>query len=632
MSALEPPKASTEPRGLPSGLLRRRNLDGGTTGYVDVGEEVRSELAATTFVALASVVALAGGGAALAAQWLPTAEVAVVVAAGSVLVSLAALGRAYFLCRAIPPARIDSGSGHEPPTDQDVDQDQAPSLWEKETESTPVSAPSPASSTDSAEPASEPDTGLGVRNEVFSRLAYRLQSLVNRLIHRIDRVEQEIEDPELLKSLYAIDHLATRIRRQVENLAVLGGEAPQRRSDIPVEANAVLRAAVAEIEHYTQVTTVPIREARIHGHVVAEIVHLLAELLENATTFTTPEAPKVMLRAHPVTAGLAIQVQDRGIGLSREDLTRINRLLDDSTRIDVGQLLEDGRIGLAVVKILAQRHGIGAELQPNIFGGTDTSVVIPHDLLTRTEIQDSTPRERPQISAGLPHASPSAPPSRPDESPRPSALPPTATKPPSRSPGAAPRQPWSQPHAPGNERSHHTPPHPSPTTQHTPARAEGRTPESTVGDLFPDEPAPHRGHEQRHSDQGAPGALPVRRRGESISRLRSEGNDSTVTHEDADRTADHGMHARHHSTASSNRSERPELPQRRGSHMPAELREPPEPTRSLPGHNPTLMASILEGRGRAEQAPPENQEVDPSQASQHPHTRNTEGDSTSWPT
>jgi len=256
-----------------------------------------------------------------------------------------------------------------------------------------------------AEPGSAPLASTPeLRQEVFGKLAYRLQSLVNRLIHRIDHVEQEIEDPELLKSLYVIDHLATRIRRQIENLAVLGGEAPQRRSNVPVDVNAVMRAAVAEIEHYTQVSTVPIHDAKIHGHVVAEIIHLLAELLENATTFTADDAPKVMLRAHRVTAGLAIQVQDRGIGMAYEDIARLNRLLNGSTKVDVGQLLQDGRIGLAVVEILARRHNIGAELQPNIFGGTDASIVIPHALLSdREQVADPSPR------GALPRASQRAP-------------------------------------------------------------------------------------------------------------------------------------------------------------------------------------------------------------------------------
>ncbi|HET6504491.1 MAG TPA: ATP-binding protein, partial [Amycolatopsis sp.] len=134
----------------------------------------------------------------------------------------------------------------------------------------------------------------------------------------------------------------------------------------------------------------PLEGISLHGHAVAEIIHLLAELLENATTFTAPDAPKVVLRAHKVTAGLAVEIQDRGLGMTAEDLTRINRLLDGTAAIDLGELLQDGRIGLAVVKELAQRHGVRVQLQSNIFGGIDAAVVLPYVLLG--EPQQQQPR------------------------------------------------------------------------------------------------------------------------------------------------------------------------------------------------------------------------------------------------
>jgi len=225
----------------------------------------------------------------------------------------------------------------------------------------------------------------GQRREVFVKLARRLQSLINRAIKRIDELEQDNEDPELLDGLYEIDHLFTLARRQGENLAVLGGEAPQRRSNKPVSVYAVLLAAVSEAEHYRQIAIVPVEEVEIHGHAVAEIIHLLAELLENATRFTSPDGPKVEVRAHKVTAGLAIEVQDRGLGMSHDDLDHINHLLDGSTRIDLSELLQDGRIGLAVVRELARRHGIRVRLQSNIFGGIAAAVVIPPQLLSEPE-------------------------------------------------------------------------------------------------------------------------------------------------------------------------------------------------------------------------------------------------------
>ncbi|NKQ53528.1 sensor histidine kinase [Amycolatopsis sp. K13G38] len=237
----------------------------------------------------------------------------------------------------------------------------------------------------------------GQRREVFGKLARRLQSLVNRAIQRVDALERDIEDPDLLRGLYEVDHLATRVRRQAENLAVLGGGTPQRRSNAPVPVYAVLRSAVAEIEHYKQISIVPIEDVSLHGHVVAEVIHLLAELLENATTFTAPDAPKVVLRAQKVTAGLAIEVQDRGLGMTPDDLEGINRLLAGAAEIDLGELFQDGRIGIAVVKELAQRHGIRVRLQTNIFGGIDAAVVLPHNLIgdTNAVVERPTPAPRP---------------------------------------------------------------------------------------------------------------------------------------------------------------------------------------------------------------------------------------------
>ncbi|WP_246195639.1 sensor histidine kinase [Halopolyspora algeriensis] len=223
----------------------------------------------------------------------------------------------------------------------------------------------------------------GQQRRVFVNLAGRLQSLIQRAIVKVDELEHEVEDPDLLKGLFTVDHLATRVRRQAENLAVLGGDPPQRQSDNPVSMYAVLRSAVAEIEHYARVKVVHPVEGTLHGHAVAEFIHLLAELLENATSFSPPDAP-VMLRAQNVTAGLAIEVQDRGLGMQAEDLERINRLLGDSSRLDLGELFEDGRIGLSVVRELAHRHGISVRLQTNIFGGIDAAVVIPHTLLGDT--------------------------------------------------------------------------------------------------------------------------------------------------------------------------------------------------------------------------------------------------------
>jgi signal transduction histidine kinase len=221
--------------------------------------------------------------------------------------------------------------------------------------------------------------------EVFSRIAHRLQAKVARAFGDLDALERRIEDPDLLSLVFSLDHLVTRIRREVENLSVLGGDVPHGRSSEPAGVNQVLRLAVASTEDYQRISIHPLPGTRIHGHVVAELINLLAELLDNATTFTPPQSPKVVLSASRVAAGLAIEIHDRGIGMPVEDIDRVNRLLAGHTDVDLHELLQEGRIGLAVVNKLAPRHDIRVQLRSNIFGGVDAAVVIPHNLLTQPD-------------------------------------------------------------------------------------------------------------------------------------------------------------------------------------------------------------------------------------------------------
>lgn len=218
------------------------------------------------------------------------------------------------------------------------------------------------------------------RVEVFLNLSLRLQSLAHRMIQKVDELESGVEDPDLLKSLFELDHLATGARRQAENLAVLGGAMPGRTWSKPVRMFSVLRSAVAEVEEYARVKVLPPIDGALQGHAVAEIVHLIAELVENATRFSRPET-KVVLRAQKVTAGLAIEIEDRGLGVEPKHLKQINKVLSSTTRIELGELLEGGQIGLWVVSQLARRQGVKARLYSNIFGGIEAVVVIPHQLL-----------------------------------------------------------------------------------------------------------------------------------------------------------------------------------------------------------------------------------------------------------
>jgi hypothetical protein len=146
----------------------------------------------------------------------------------------------------------------------------------------------------------------------------------------------------------------------------------------------VLRAAIAEAEHYSRVKVVPPVEGVLRGTAVTDVIHLIAELVENATKFSAPHTT-ALLRAQHVAAGLAIEVEDRGLGMVITDQHRMNALLADPTRTDVDELLRDGRIGLFVVATLARRHGIRVQLQNNIYGGTQAAVVLPKALLDQAD-------------------------------------------------------------------------------------------------------------------------------------------------------------------------------------------------------------------------------------------------------
>ncbi|MYZ37436.1 MULTISPECIES: ATP-binding protein, partial [unclassified Streptomyces] len=234
--------------------------------------------------------------------------------------------------------------------------------------------------------------------EVFVNLARRLQSLVHREIQIIDELENQVEDPELLKGIFHVDHLATRIRRHAENLAVLGGAVSRRQWTKPVIMTEVLRSAIAEVEQYPRIKLVPPIAGALRGHAVADVIHLLAELVENATLFSSPHT-QVLLRAQRVTAGLAIEVEDRGLGMPPGEQQKMNALLARPDQVNVAHLLQDGRIGLFVVSALARRHGIAVRLQSNIYGGVQAVLVLPQALLGP---EDTEPDGHPPTSPPVP--------------------------------------------------------------------------------------------------------------------------------------------------------------------------------------------------------------------------------------
>jgi hypothetical protein len=222
-------------------------------------------------------------------------------------------------------------------------------------------------------------------SDMFLNLARRNQALIDRLLGRISELEQEETDPVELENLYVLDHLATRMRRNAENLVVLSGAEPSlRRWGAPVPLGDVVEAAVAEIEDYTRVELGVIDEASIHGRAASDIAHLLAELVENATMFSPPGAPVVITGA-AVGSGFVLEIEDRGLGMSDQDLLEANRRLTDPPVLDFSVRQ---RLGLFVVARLARRYGIKVQLRHSAYGGIAALVGLPMSLLADPAAHD----------------------------------------------------------------------------------------------------------------------------------------------------------------------------------------------------------------------------------------------------
>ncbi|MFD5801155.1 sensor histidine kinase [Streptomyces sp. NPDC127020] len=398
--------------------------------------------------------------------------------------------------------------------------------------------------------------------EVFVNLARRLQSLVHREISILDELENEIEDPDLLKGLFHVDHLATRIRRHAENLAVLGGAVSRRQWSNPVDMTEVLRSAIAEVEQYSRVRLVPPIDGTLRGHAVADVIHLLAELVENATLFSAPQT-QVLMRASLVTSGLAVEVEDRGLGMPTAEQARMNALLADPDQVNVAHLLADGRIGLFVVSQLAKRHGITVRLQTNIYGGVQAVLVVPQALLGTEPGRLPGGTARPAEAA----AAEPVPVPAPRQQPPPMAPAPTVP--------AAPATPAAGP---------------------TPAVPAAVAPATTA----PAVPRPARG---RPAAEGEPLPLPVR--GTRQNRPTPAAAVPGV------RPDERGVIAEHAATPPVPRHSavrgtmgKPQLPRRRAQeHLAPQLRGGPAPRQEpeqYTGHDPGLMAAFQRGIGLAE--------------------------------
>ena len=213
--------------------------------------------------------------------------------------------------------------------------------------------------------------------EMFVNLGRRNQGLLNRTLSFISELERTEQDPETLDDLFRLDHLTTRMRRNAESLLVLAGSEPARTWSKPVAVGNVVRAALSEIESYDRVDFHEVEPARVKGNAIADVAHLLAELIENATTFSPPTS-RVRLVGERAAEGYVISVIDKGIGLAPVELIEANRRIEQVARLD---LAPTKVLGLYVVGRLAARHGIEVKLADAVAGGLAVTVKLPPSIV-----------------------------------------------------------------------------------------------------------------------------------------------------------------------------------------------------------------------------------------------------------
>jgi Nitrate and nitrite sensing/Histidine kinase-, DNA gyrase B-, and HSP90-like ATPase len=223
--------------------------------------------------------------------------------------------------------------------------------------------------------AAEARTRGGI-NKVFLDIAHRSQLVVHRQLELLDVAEARQPEPEHLELLFQLDHLATRARRNAENLLILGGGQPGRRWRNPAALEDVVRSAVSETEHFTRVSTVRLPSVRVQGSVVGDLIHLLAELVDNATSFSPPDS-EATVRGNVVGKGVVVEIEDQGLGIEHARRDQLNETLRKPPDFQAMALSGQRHLGLFVTGQLAQRHGIAVSLVESAYGGVKAIVLIP---------------------------------------------------------------------------------------------------------------------------------------------------------------------------------------------------------------------------------------------------------------
>ncbi|MEU4158055.1 nitrate- and nitrite sensing domain-containing protein [Actinoplanes sp. NPDC026670] len=214
-------------------------------------------------------------------------------------------------------------------------------------------------------------------NEVFLNIARRSQTLLHRQLSLLDKMERRETDPRELEDLYRVDHLATRMRRHAEDLVILAGAAPGRGWRNPVPVIDVVRGAISEVEDYKRVDIRTIASSALVGRSVGDVIHLLAELIENAASYSPPHT-RVQVTGQVLPNGYAVEIEDRGLGMTPEAILEANRRLVEPPDFDPA---DSARLGLFVVAQLAQRHNIRVSLRASAYGGVTAVVLVPSELV-----------------------------------------------------------------------------------------------------------------------------------------------------------------------------------------------------------------------------------------------------------
>ena len=218
--------------------------------------------------------------------------------------------------------------------------------------------------------------------DMFLNLARRSQSLIERQLEVIDELEGSDSEAEVRAGLGELDHLATRMRRNAENLIILSGSEPTRRWRGPIDLTEVVQASVGEVKEHTRVELLPLDQVQLAGHAAADVMHLLSELIENAVTFSAP-GTKALVAGQPLPAGYLLEIEDQGLGMTDEQLVKVNERLARPPDVDFALAK---MLGFFVVTQLASKHGIKVQLRHSWYGGITALVLLPRQLLANQAV------------------------------------------------------------------------------------------------------------------------------------------------------------------------------------------------------------------------------------------------------